>query len=111
MKGVQRMQTKGVQYKTPLMVQDLGFVQGQLKNSALLDDLLFEAQLNTGLSALLCLGEMVANNKLGLGIGGNTHLNGSQAPMHSGYLDIRGTSCLRGIEFYAEESWAHQIPC
>ena len=30
------------------------------------DDILFEAQLNTGFSALLCLGEMVANDKPGL---------------------------------------------
>ena len=33
------------------------------------DNTLFEAQLNTGFSALLCLGEVVANNKLGCKIG------------------------------------------
>ena len=63
MRGAQRTQIKGIQQKAPLSVHHLHLIQTHLQNTTLFNDLLFEAQLNTGFSALLCLGEMVTNDK------------------------------------------------
>ena len=54
---------KGVQCKALLLVHHLHIVQNRLKNTTSFDDLLFEAQVNMGFSALLHLGEMVTNDK------------------------------------------------
>ena len=63
MRGAWRTQIKGVQCKAPLSICHLHLMQTQLWNTTLFDNLLFEAQLNTGFSTLLHLGEMVANDK------------------------------------------------
>ena len=63
LKGAWRMCSKGVCWKKPLSVQDLESVWMQLKGSSSFDNLLFKAQLNTRFMGLLCLGELVKNNK------------------------------------------------
>ena len=64
MKGTWRSYTKGVCWKTPLSVQDPQSVWEQIADSSTFNDLLFKCQLSMGFLGLLCLGEIVGNDKL-----------------------------------------------
>ena len=57
------MCSKGVRCKKPLSVCDLETMQEQLAGSTSFNDLLFEAQLNTGFAGLLWLGKLVKNDR------------------------------------------------
>ena len=50
-------------WRGPLMVQNLCFVHNCLATSLQLDDILFDAQINTGFCGLLHLGEMVCPDR------------------------------------------------
>ena len=52
--------------KTPLTVTNLLTVTNHLADSTIHDDLLFNAQLNTGFTGLLCLGEMTWPDRITL---------------------------------------------
>ena len=52
--------------KTPLTVTNLLTVANHLAHSTIYGDLLFNAQLNTGFTGLLCLGEMTWPDRISL---------------------------------------------
>ena len=64
--GAKRYRGTATIRKSPITIADLLFVSHDLAPSTDHDDLLFNAQLNTGFTALLRLGELTWPNKIAL---------------------------------------------
>ena len=118
LKGAQRMCSKGVCHKKPLLIWDLESVQAQLAGSTLFNDLLFEAQLNTGFGVSfgwVNWSKMInLPYKTGKKLLWGTH--SSSYPMLTCFyfLTTKVTWCLRETVSYAEGSQVfltHYVPC